>query len=98
MASLTMCSTSGGGQPPVDRDHHGVGLGDAEQQLEEDVAALVEMGDARLRLDAVGDQPVGDAARRAVELAHRWSCGRHGRGPRRRDGPLRVAARCLPGP
>ena len=32
-------------EPPVDRDHHGIGLGRAEQQLEEQVARLVEMGD-----------------------------------------------------
>src|SRR5215475_2482319 len=52
-ASFTMCSTSGG----------------AEQQLEEDIAALVEMGDAALRLDAVRHQAVGDAARCLVERA-----------------------------
>ena len=37
-------------EPPVDRDHDAIGLGHAEQQLEEEVAALVEMRDARLRL------------------------------------------------
>ncbi|HMJ98808.1 MAG TPA: hypothetical protein VK552_05805, partial [Reyranella sp.] len=47
------------GETPIDRDHHRVGLGSAEQQLEENIAALVEMGHARLRRDAFGDQPVG---------------------------------------
>ncbi len=54
-------------EPPVDRDHHRIGLGRAEQQLEEDVAALVEMGHPGLRPDAFGDQRVGHPARGAVE-------------------------------
>jgi hypothetical protein len=54
-------------QPPVDRHHHRVGLGHAEQQLEKEIAALVEMSDTRLRLDALGDQSVGHPTRGAIE-------------------------------
>jgi hypothetical protein len=57
----------GRGEPPVDRHDHRVGLGDAEQQLEEEVVRLVEMGDAGLRPDAVGDQRIGDLAGGPVE-------------------------------
>jgi len=58
-------------QSPVDRDHHRIGLGHAEHQLEEEITALVEMRDAGLRPDAFGDQGVGDLARRAIEGAVR---------------------------
>ena len=56
-------------EAPVHRHDHRVGLGDAEQQLEEEIARLVEMGDPGLRLHTLGDQGVGDLAGGAVERA-----------------------------
>ena len=76
----------GRGQSPVYRHHHGAGLGDAKQQLEEQVAALVEMGDADLRREAFGDQAAGDAAGGAIEPAI-------ARGPALIDDRHRVRAR-----
>jgi hypothetical protein len=76
----------GCGEPPVYGHHDGARLGDAEQEVEVEVAALVEMGDAHARLDALGDQAVGDPAGRPVERAigHRASFIDDGR----RVGPL----------
>ena len=56
-------------EAPVDRDHHGIGLGGTEQQLEEEIAALVEMGDAHLRLDVRGDKAIGHPVRPTIEAS-----------------------------
>ena len=67
-ASLTMNSTSGGGEAPVDVDAHGVGEGGAEEHLEVLDAVLVQERDAVLRPDAGRAEPGGDAARPLVQL------------------------------
>jgi hypothetical protein len=54
-------------QAPVHRHHHRTGLGHAEQKLEIEVAALVEMGHPCPRPDTLGNQPLRDAAGGAVQ-------------------------------
>ena len=59
-------------QPEIDRHQHDIGFGGAEPQLEEGRRIFRQIGDARLRTHAFGDQAVGDLIGAAVELAE---CG-----------------------
>ena len=56
-------------QPEIDRHQHDVGLGGAEPKIEEGRRVFREVGDARLRTHAFGDQPVGDLIGAAIEFA-----------------------------
>ncbi len=56
-------------QPEIDRHQHDIGFGGAEPKIEEGRRVFRQIGDARLRTHAFGDQAVGDLIGAAVELA-----------------------------
>ena len=62
-----MCSTSGGASRQLTETITALALAAPNSSSKNRSLDLVEMGDARLRRDAFGDQRVGDLARGAVE-------------------------------
>src|SRR5262245_59387776 len=59
----------GRSETEVDRHEYRIGLGGPEPKLEKRRMVLGQNSDARLRLDAGGDQRVGDLVGAAIEIA-----------------------------